>query len=123
MGVLFLVVGVITCADRQASKRRIQVYSWTVVGLLVASVYGLFALRAFHTGSDVVSVVGWGVVGWGGVGWGVVGWGGVGCAVVWLGGWCVICVCCWQSGLNVTSLFPSPPLPSPVGRTDDICNI
>ena len=113
MGVLFLVVGVITCADRQASKRRIQVYSWTVVGLLVASVYGLFALRAFHTGSDVVSVVGWG-----GVGWGVVC-----CSVVWLGGWCVICVCCWQSGLNVTSLFPSPPLPSPVGRTDDICNI
>ena len=73
MGVLFLVVGVITCADRQASKRRIQVYSWTVVGLLVASVYGLFALRAFHTGSDVVSGVS--VVWWGGVGWGGVGWG------------------------------------------------
>ena len=80
MGVLFLVVGVITCADRQASKRRIQVYSWTVVGLLVASVYGLFALRAFHTGSDVVSVV-----------WcGVVGCGGVGCAVVWCG---------WEDGV------------------------
>ena len=86
MGVFFLIVGVITCADRQASKRRILVYSWTVVGLLVATVYGLYASRAFHTGSDVVSVlsvVWWGVMRCGVlsvVWWGRVRYDEVGCA-------------------------------------------
>ena len=57
MAVLFLFIGVITCVDRQASKRRIQVYSWTVVCLLVVTVYGLFAVRTHHTGADLVSVL------------------------------------------------------------------
>ena len=57
MAVLYLFIGVITCVDRQASKGRIQVYSWTVVCLLVVTVYGLFAVRTHHTGADLVSVL------------------------------------------------------------------
>lgn len=122
MGVFFLVVGVITCADRQASKRRIQVYSWTIVGLLVATVYGLFALRTYHTGSDMVSGVVCGEVGCSGVGQGVmrcgVLWGGVLGRMV-----CDLCVLLAEWDQQWDQQHFSPPLPSPVGWTDDICNL